>query len=97
MKNFAWVAASAVAITVGWWLTGLGAAAVAGAQAPPFPAYHWCPGDYWDPSWGDNWDWDRCHDDHWYDGEPHDLEHWHGLEPYPGGPGMPGSPGVGPW
>jgi len=49
------------------------------------------------PRWGTNWDRDRCHDEHWYDGDPHDLDHRHGSEPYPGGPGVPGSPGVAPW
>jgi hypothetical protein len=36
------------------------------AQATPVPApafhHHWCPGDGWDRSWGDNWDWGNCHD-----------------------------------
>ncbi|MCV7401969.1 hypothetical protein H7K24_17645 [Mycobacterium fragae] len=97
MKNFVRVLGSAVALTAGLGLAGLGAAAVAHAQPAPFPDYHWCPGEYWDPGWGDNWDPDRCHDDHWLDGDPHDLSHWHGPEGYPGGPGVPGSPGVGPW
>jgi hypothetical protein len=36
------------------------------AQAAPDPApnYHWCPGNQWDPSWGNisDWDWNQCHD-----------------------------------
>ena len=36
------------------------------AQAAPFPAptyhYHWCPGDRWDPGWGNNANWGGCHD-----------------------------------
>ncbi|HEY1440249.1 MAG TPA: hypothetical protein VGF65_05320 [Mycobacterium sp.] len=35
------------------------------AQAAPVPAprYHWCPGEKWDPAWGNyNWDWNQCHD-----------------------------------
>jgi hypothetical protein len=36
------------------------------AQAAPAPAptNHWCPGDRWDPGWGDvyDWDWNHCHD-----------------------------------
>ncbi|MBW0018377.1 MAG: hypothetical protein JO236_12650 [Mycobacterium sp.] len=34
------------------------------AQATPAPSYHWCPGDQWDPGWGnvEDWDWNRCHD-----------------------------------
>jgi hypothetical protein len=38
--------------------------AVGTAQAAPAPAptYHWCPGDRWDQGWGNNWDWNHCHD-----------------------------------
>ena len=36
----------------------------------PLPDYHWCPGQFWDPGWGNNWDWGRCHDDFYFDGEP---------------------------
>lgn len=36
------------------------------AQAAPVPApsHHWCPGDQWDPGWGNvyDWDWNHCHD-----------------------------------
>jgi hypothetical protein len=56
---------------------GFGAAAVGQAQPAPFPDYHWCPGQWWDPGWGANWDGGRCHDDHWYDGEGRDQGHWH--------------------
>jgi hypothetical protein len=59
-------------------LAGLGVAAVADAQPAPFPQYHWCPGDRWDGGWGNNWDSGRCHDDHWFDGEPRDQGHRHG-------------------
>ena len=50
------------------------------AQAAPVPAplYHWCPGDFWDPGWGFNWEWLACHDD-WHrdiDGDWHDHD-WH--------------------
>ena len=38
----------------------------------PLPDYHWCPGQFWDPGWGSNWDWGRCHDDGYFDGEPRD-------------------------
>ncbi|HUH72594.1 MAG TPA: hypothetical protein VLZ05_29380 [Mycobacterium sp.] len=24
--------------------------------------YHWCPGDQWNPGWGNSWDWNACHD-----------------------------------
>lgn len=36
------------------------------AQAAPAPARigHWCPGDPWNPTWGNvaDWDWNQCHD-----------------------------------
>jgi hypothetical protein len=34
------------------------------AQAAPVPAFHWCPGQAWDPGWGSiyDWDWNHCHD-----------------------------------
>ncbi|BCO37500.1 hypothetical protein JMUB5695_03806 [Mycobacterium heckeshornense] len=70
-------------MTAGFALAGLGAASVAHARPTPLPNYHWCPGQPWDPGWGNNWDWNRCHDDNYYDGDPHDPDHWHG----PGGPG----------
>ena len=92
MKNVTLAAASTFVVAAGLGLAGLGAAAVAEARpAAPFPDYHWCPGDYWDPGWGDNWDWGRCHDDFYYDGEPHDRDHWHGSGDWrPDGPGGPG-------
>jgi hypothetical protein len=75
LKRITRVAAATIVTSAGLGLAGLGAATVAQAQPAPFPDYHWCPGDYWDPGWADNWDWGRCHDDHWYDGDAHD--HWH--------------------
>lgn len=77
VKNIARLAASTVVISAGLGLAGLATAAVAQAQPAPLPDYHWCPGEYWDPGWGFNWDHGRCHEDHWYDGEPHDQWHWH--------------------
>src|ERR1700741_1194537 len=82
VKNILRVTASTVVMSAGLGLAGLGAAAVAEAQpAPfaPFPEYHWCPGQWWDPGWGRNWDGGRCHDDHWFDGDPRDQGHWHGY------------------
>jgi hypothetical protein len=76
-KSIARVAASTVVMTAGLGLAGLGAAAIAQAQPAPFPDYHSCPGQFWDPGWGGNWDGGRCHDDHWYDGEGRDRDHWH--------------------
>ena len=71
--------AAAAAITAGLGLAGVGAAGIAEAQpAGPLPDYHWCPGQFYDPGWGNNWDWNRCHDDFYGDGDPHDQGHWHG-------------------
>jgi hypothetical protein len=93
MRNVALAAAaSTFVVSLGLGLAGLGAAAVAEGQPMPFPDYHWCPGQYWDPGWGDNWDWGRCHDDNGYDGEPPNVGGPN--NPYPG-PG--GTIGVGPW
>ncbi len=64
MKKFARFAATTVMMTAGLGLAGLGAAAGAQAQPGPFPDYHWCPGDRWDPGWGFNWERGACHDDH---------------------------------
>jgi hypothetical protein len=108
VKNIKRIAA-ATALTTGLGLAGLGAASVAEAYPGPMPDYHWCPGQFWDPGWGNNYDWGRCHDDFYYDGEPHDRDHWHGQgewhpdgpggwdRDHPGGwgPGGPGGPGWG--
>ena len=78
------VAAATVITSAGLGLAGLNAAGVAEAFPGPLPDYHWCPGQFWDPSWGPNWGADSCHDDFYFDGEPHDPGHWHG--PAPGTP-----------
>lgn len=79
MKNLARSAATISAIA-GLGLAGLGLAADAQAQPGPLP--QWCPGDFWDPGWGDNWDNGHCHDN------------WRGPGPNPyNGPGGPGGPG----
>jgi hypothetical protein len=99
VKNIKRIAA-ATALTTGLGLAGLGAASVAEANPGPMPDYHWCPGQWWDPGWGQNWGWDRCHDDFYFDGEPRDQGHWHGYGPWhpdgPGGWGPGGGPGWGP-
>jgi hypothetical protein len=88
MMNIKQIAA-ATAITAGLGLAGVGVASVAEAQpAGPLPDYHWCPGQFYDPGWGNNWDWNRCHDDFYFDGEPRDQGHWHGQGGWhPDGPG----------
>lgn len=51
----------------------------ANAQVGRFPDYHWCPGNFWDPGWGLNWDWGNCHDDHHRDRDGGDHNHdWWG-------------------
>jgi hypothetical protein len=79
MRKVMRIATSSLVLTGGLGLAGLGAAAVAEAQpiAPP-PTYHWCPGEWWDPGWGDNWEGGRCHDDFYRDGDAHDQWHWRG-------------------
>jgi hypothetical protein len=75
--------AAAAALTAGLGLTGVGVASVAEAMpTAPLPDYHWCPGQFFDPGWGHNWDMGRCHDDNFFDGEPHDQGHWHGYGPW---------------
>jgi hypothetical protein len=57
-------------------LAGVGAATVAWAQVGEFPSYHRCPGDFWHPEWGFNFDWTACHDDHHRDGDNHNNDYW---------------------
>ena len=78
MKNIARAAAATIVMTAGFGFAGLGAAGLAQAVPAHSPDYHWCRGDFWDPGWGFNWDFGRCHDDRFYDGEPRDQWHSHG-------------------
>lgn len=64
-------------MTAGLGLAGLGMVIIAQAQPGPFLDYHWCPGEQWNPGWGNNWDQGACHDDHWRDGDPRDQGHRH--------------------
>jgi hypothetical protein len=77
MKTRVVRAMTAVLISGGIGLTGLGLASGT-AQAEPHrpPAYHWCPGDFWNPDWGFNWEWLLCHDE-WH----RDIDRgWHGRD-----------------
>jgi hypothetical protein len=79
MKTKVVSAASAVLVSCGVGVSGIGPVSST-AQAEPIaaPLYHWCPGDFWDPGWGFNWEWSDCHDD-WHrdtDGDWHDRD-WH--------------------
>ncbi|WP_077088640.1 hypothetical protein [Mycobacterium rhizamassiliense] len=69
-------------------LAGVGVASDVQAQPGPFP--QWCPGEYWDPGWGNNWDWNGCHD--WRGGPPGGWDRGPGWNP----PGPAGGPGWGP-
>jgi hypothetical protein len=60
VKTYPRLAATISAMILGLGLAGLGVATEAQAQPGPFPQA-WCPGDFWDPSWGENWDWNNCH------------------------------------
>ena len=75
VKNTFLVAASAVVMSAGLGLAGLGTAGAAEAHPAPSPECHWCPGQWWDPGRGNNWDGRRC----WFDGDPRDRGHWHGY------------------
>ncbi len=57
MNKFASCAIASAAIAAAIGLTGLGDMTEAHAQPGP----NWCPGDFWDPSWGTNWNWNACH------------------------------------
>ena len=74
MNNFARIAAASFAVMAGLGLAGLGATTVAQAE----PGYHWCPGQQWDQSWGNNWEQNSCHDNHFRDNDPRDRDHWQG-------------------
>ena len=71
-------AAMTVMMTAGFGLAGLTGATAAQAEPGPVPGYHWCPGDFWDPGWGFNWDAGTCHDDHHrdIDGVDHSHDFW---------------------
>ena len=78
--------------------TGMGAAAfglgVGVAQASPqfVPEYHWCPGDQWDPGWGNNWESGTCHDDHHRDMDGWDRSRDWNPPPPPPQPWQPWLP-----
>jgi hypothetical protein len=63
------------ALAAGLGLAGLATAIEVEAQPGPFPT--WCPGDFWDPGWGNNWDGGGCHDNWRGAGpNPHPDAHW---------------------
>jgi hypothetical protein len=79
----------------GW---GLGGGIAQAQPLAPFPTYHWCPGDYWDPGWGNNWEGGSCHDDHHrdVDFDNHDRDYWGDDGPGRWGPPPPPPPYWGP-
>lgn len=56
------------AVATGVVLIGIATA----AQARAVPAYHWCPGQPWDSTWGLNWDSSQCHNEHHRDADGDD-------------------------
>ena len=84
MKTLFRYATAACVMTAGIALAGVGTATSAVADPGHFPSYHWCPGDRWDPGWGDNWEWGACHDDHHrdIDGGDHSRDFWAGPAGY---------------
>jgi hypothetical protein len=60
MKKTVRIVAASAAVAAGMGLAGLAVATEAHAQPGPHPT--WCPGDFWDPGWGNNWEWNGCHD-----------------------------------
>jgi hypothetical protein len=69
---------AAVILAGGLGTTTVGLASGIASADPHFaPDYHWCPGERWDPRWGDNWEWNGCHDDHHRDGDADDHSHDH--------------------
>ncbi len=68
---------AAAAVLVGALGSGL-ATGTAEAHVGPLPDYHWCPGEFWHPEWGFNWDGNECHDDHHADrwGDDHSHDWW---------------------
>ncbi len=78
MTTLARCAATTFIVETGLGLAGVGGATVAAAQVGGFPSYHWCPGDFWHPEWGFNFDWTTCHDDHHRDGDGdnHNNDYW---------------------
>ena len=64
------LAAATVVTTGAFGLAGLGLSlGTAGAVVGAMPEYHWCPGDNFDPGWGNNWEPNACHDDFHRDGD----------------------------
>lgn len=90
MRKVVRLAATTVTVAAGLGLAGLGTAASAQADDPPWPfeGYHWCPGQPFDPRWGPNWDPHTCHDAHHrdMDGTIHNGDYYGPGEPGPQGP-----------
>jgi hypothetical protein len=83
MKRLVELAAATVAVTGSLGLAGLAiGAGAAQAVVGPAPEYHWCPGDGFDPGWGQNWDPGVCHDDYHRDSDGFDHSRdWGGPPP----------------
>ncbi len=85
-------AVAAIMVTTGLGLAGVGTAATARADDPPWPfvGYHWCPSLPFNPAWGPQWDNTTCHDAHHRDkdGTIHDFDYW-GPGPFQTWPEIP--------
>jgi hypothetical protein len=89
--------ATTMVVSGGLGLAGLGLASATAQAEPGFgppPLYHWCPGEFWDPGWGNNWDGGFCHDDFHrdMDGDNHDRD-WRGVQGRDQGPWQRGDQG----
>src|ERR1700756_5070879 len=95
MNKFASSAIASAAIAAALGLAGLGGS----AEAYALPGINnWCPGDFWDPSWGTNWDWNSCHGNvivppNNITNGPTIINRPPPIIRPPGGPGGPGGPG----
>jgi hypothetical protein len=82
MRRHLELTAAAVIATGALGFAGLGVSVgTAAATVGSLPEYHWCPGQYFDQGWGDNWDPNVCHDDFHRDGDGYN----HDNDYHPGG------------
>ncbi|AYJ06004.1 hypothetical protein [Mycobacterium avium] len=63
-RTAGWAASVVTGGALAMSVVGLADGPVAAAAPAPAPTGHWCPGDPWNPSWGNvlDWDWHQCHD-----------------------------------
>jgi hypothetical protein len=94
MKKLLELTAATVLATGALGVAGLGLSmGTASAVVGPLPEYHWCPGQNFDPGWGDNWDPNVCHDDFHRDNDGNNHDHDYHGNGFRGGPPDNGPPG----